>query len=425
MSTQIDALPDAPAATDPVETFDAKAFAFNAALQTFRSQTNALGSEMQTNADVAAALITAMALPQFMGTSTSSLAIGTGAKSFATQTGKEWVVGQVVIASSGSNYMKGQVAAYNAGTGVLDVNVTSVNGSGTFASWTIGLSYEGLSLAKSGDNNDIFRLDALNSALNAVGVGSRHIGLPTPTVSANAMTMPGAIDTFDFRSDTLASGGATTITGTLSPLIVPAGATLGGQNGVAQDLAWLVLNFGGVMEYAVVNAAGGVDLSETGVISTTAISSGSTSESQVYSAVARTNVPYRLAGFSKSTQAVAGQWAAASSWVNGGVSPLALWLAGYGQKSRAMTAFRGNGSTHYNTTGRTIWIQVYWKRGANTVGYVNLSTVVNGFTEDVKTKYFNTTDESINTGWVPIPAWASYSVTQSVLPSGMVWNERF
>lgn len=158
MSTQIDALPDAPAATDPVETFDAKAFAFNAALQTFRTQANALGGEMQTNADVAAALITAMALPQFMGTSTSSLAIGTGAKSFATQTGKEWVVGQVVIASSGSNYMKGQVAAYNAGTGVLDVNVTSVNGSGTFASWTIGLSYEGLSLAKSGINSDIKRL---------------------------------------------------------------------------------------------------------------------------------------------------------------------------------------------------------------------------------------------------------------------------
>lgn len=190
MSTQIDELPVEPSPTDPVDTFDAKAFAFNAGLQTFRTQTNTLGSEMQVNADVAAALITAMALPQFMGTSTSSLAIGTGAKTFATQTSKEWVVGQVVIASSGSNYMKGQVAAYDAGTGVLDVNVTSVNGSGTFASWIIGLSYEGLSLAKSGINADIKRL------LGLEGPGLLPVGamtwVPYNTLDAGFLKANGA-----------------------------------------------------------------------------------------------------------------------------------------------------------------------------------------------------------------------------------------
>lgn len=157
----INAIGPVPSPLDSQAVFNTKAFNLLAQLPGFAEETNATAADMQTNSDVAAALITAMALPQFMGTSTSSLAIGTGAKSFATQTGKEWVVGQVVIASSGSNYMKGQVAAYDAGTGVLDVNVTSVSGSGTFASWTIGLGYEGLSLAKSGINNDINELTAL------------------------------------------------------------------------------------------------------------------------------------------------------------------------------------------------------------------------------------------------------------------------
>ena len=229
MSTQIDALPDAPAATDPVETFDAKAFAFNAALQTFRSQTNALGSEMQTNADVAAALITAMALPQFMGTSTSSLAIGTGAKSFATQTSKEWVVGQVVVASSGSNYMKGQVAAYNAGTDVLDVNVTSVNGSGTFASWTIGLSYEGLSLAAAGVNDDITELLSLErlpagTVLNLPSVGGLFKNLKASASGTSA--------TINISADEIVVENAAGAYFTLRDVAVAASLAASGANGL-------------------------------------------------------------------------------------------------------------------------------------------------------------------------------------------------
>lgn len=154
----INAIGPVPSPLDSQAVFNTKAFNLLSQLPGFVEEANATAADMQTNADVAAALITAMALPQFMGTSTSSLAIGTGAKSFATQTSKEWVVGQVVIAYNGSNYMKGQVVAYSSGTGVLDVLVGSVNGSGTYASWTIGLSYEGLSLAKSGINTDIKRL---------------------------------------------------------------------------------------------------------------------------------------------------------------------------------------------------------------------------------------------------------------------------
>lgn len=161
MSTQIEQFTKAPNPLDEQDVFDFDMAVYVAETQRFVTQANALGSEMQINADVAAALILAMALPQFAGTSSSSVTIGTGAKSFVTQTGKGWLAGQIVVASSGSNYVKGTVTAYNSGTGALDLNVTSVNGSGTFGSWMLGLSYDGLALAKSGDNGDINRLNAL------------------------------------------------------------------------------------------------------------------------------------------------------------------------------------------------------------------------------------------------------------------------
>lgn len=164
----IDVLPPPPVPTDPVETFDTKAFAFNAALSVFRTQANDMAAEMQMNADVAAAIILAMALPQFSGTSSSSVSIGTGAKTFVTQTGKGWLPGQIVVVTSGANYLKGSVTSYSGAN--LSLNVTSVNGSGTFGVWDIGLSYDGLSLAKSGLNDDIFGLTGL------VGPGLLPVG---------------------------------------------------------------------------------------------------------------------------------------------------------------------------------------------------------------------------------------------------------
>lgn len=76
-------------------------------------------------------------------TSGASLTIGTGSKSFAASPGAAFVGGQsVVIANSAdpTKSMTGTVTTYNSGTGNITVNVTSVSGSGTFASWTIGLA---------------------------------------------------------------------------------------------------------------------------------------------------------------------------------------------------------------------------------------------------------------------------------------------
>lgn len=78
------------------------------------------------------------------GTSATSVAIGTGAKSFTASAGRAWAVGQpvrvAVTASPETNWMDGIVTAYNSTTGALSVSVSVVGGSGTYAAWTISIS---------------------------------------------------------------------------------------------------------------------------------------------------------------------------------------------------------------------------------------------------------------------------------------------
>ena len=74
-------------------------------------------------------------------TSTSSIAIGTGSKTFTTQGGKQFAAGQFVLIASDAgpaNYMHGQVTSYSGTT--LVVNVLDIGGSGTHTDWTITVS---------------------------------------------------------------------------------------------------------------------------------------------------------------------------------------------------------------------------------------------------------------------------------------------
>ena len=76
-------------------------------------------------------------------TSSTSVAIGTGNKTFTTAGFYEWAVGMWVTITSGANpanYMFGQVTSYNTSTEALVVDVDSVGGSGTLSDWTIALS---------------------------------------------------------------------------------------------------------------------------------------------------------------------------------------------------------------------------------------------------------------------------------------------
>jgi len=77
-------------------------------------------------------------------TSSSSVALGTGTKTFVVPTGLQLVPGQdvlvrsaVSVSASNSQYGWGRIVSYNSGTGDLIVYLEGVKGSGTIASWTI------------------------------------------------------------------------------------------------------------------------------------------------------------------------------------------------------------------------------------------------------------------------------------------------
>lgn len=127
---------------------------------TFSSDGDTHLAELQAFVDGANALEQSLQLVATTGTSTTSASIGTGSKSLTTQTGKAWIAGSwlyIVSSSSITNTMQGQVTAYNSGTGSLTVNVTSVSGAGTFASWAIGLSVVD---AKLGNATDTWLVDS-------------------------------------------------------------------------------------------------------------------------------------------------------------------------------------------------------------------------------------------------------------------------
>lgn len=77
-------------------------------------------------------------------TSTTSLAIGTGSKTFVTQKNKDIGVGSWVIAASDSgpaNFMLGQVTSYDAsGNLTISVSASGVGGTGTKTDWTLRAS---------------------------------------------------------------------------------------------------------------------------------------------------------------------------------------------------------------------------------------------------------------------------------------------
>lgn len=75
--------------------------------------------------------------------STTSLGISAASKTLIVEPAKSYVAGQtlkIAATASPSNWMLGDVTSYNVVTGQLIVAVQWVQGSGTFAAWTISLS---------------------------------------------------------------------------------------------------------------------------------------------------------------------------------------------------------------------------------------------------------------------------------------------
>lgn len=249
------------------------------------------------------------------------------------------------------------------------------------------------------------------------------------TVAANALTATLQPTPITFRSATAGSGSITNLmVSTALSLTVPSGATLGAVNAIASRIVVLAINNAGTVELAVVNLAGGVDLSETGTINTTAISAGATSATTIYSQTARTGVPYRVVGFIESTQATAGTWATAPSLVQGvgGQAFVAMNTLGYGQTWQSVTGSRALSTTYYNTTGRPIQVFMSAQSNLGGGGTATMAATVNGVAlPSVQIEYYwsNVTVAFRNSLSFIVPPGQSYSVTPSVASTLSAWAE--
>ena len=196
----------------------------------------------------------------------------------------------------------------------------------------------------------------IQTQLDAKEGSIQEIKSITGTVAANALTCGIGADSLYFRNAALGTGSASRIAFSALSLVVPSGATLGTIDAQPSRLVLLAINNAGTIELAIVNQAGGNDLSEEGVISTTAISAGSDTSSVFYSTTARTNVAYRTVGVIESTQTTAGTWAASPTLLQGAGGNALTAVSS--QTWQVVTGSRAAGTTYYNTTGRPIYISI-------------------------------------------------------------------
>ena len=203
----------------------------------------------------------------------------------------------------------------------------------------------------------------------------------TASIAANALTVTLNPTILDFRSATLTSGTVVSrVIASAISVVVSSGSTLGTVSATPSRIVVLALDNAGTVELAVVNIAGGNDLTETGLISTTAEggAGAADSASTIYSTTARTNVAYRVVGYVESTQTTAGTWAVTPSTIQGygGQALASMSSLGYGQIWRVTTL--GNGVTNYNTTGKPI--TVISGVTSNSPGYPSITVIVGGVT---------------------------------------------
>ena len=265
--------------------------------------------------------------------------------------------------------------------------------------------------AARGANSDITSLGALTAVPSVV---SSAIALASPppiqgvgaSIGSNALTVTYGGGAVSFRSSNLISGTPNQMMVSGLGLTVPSGATLGTVSGLQSQLILVLLYNGGAPALGIVNIAGGVNLDETTLISTTAISSGASSASTVYSPSAISSSPFRVIGEIVSTQTTAGTWATLPTLVQGcgGQAMAAMQSLGYGQTWQDVTASRASGTTYYNTTGRPIAVSF----GATAVsGSPNLTVSIGGVQVINWTFPYGTA----NPASVIVPAGASYSAT--------------
>jgi len=262
--------------------------------------------------------------------------------------------------------------------------------------------------------------------LNPASSSLKQIQSIAASVGSNALSLTYNGGTLDFRNATLANGAPVTdVDVSTISLTVPSGATLGTVNTIQAMLALLVLYNGGSPALGVVNMSGGVNLDETTLLSTTAISDVADSAAVVYSTNAITNSPFRVVGFINITEATAGTWATAPTLIQGcgGQAMAAMQSLGYGQTWQNVAASRAFGTTYYNTTGRPIMASV---TGINGGSYIccQIQATVNGVALGIQGPASGTAGGAAvaNVTFI-VPPGGSYSVANVNSASTFTWVE--
>lgn len=146
----------------------------------------------------------------FSATSTTSLAIGTGSKTFTlAETDRAFAVGMRVRAADNAapaaNYMDGTVTAYSGTT--LTVLMDATAGSGTIASWTVSFAQAQVGLpAQSGNSGRFLTTNGTTASWGAVdllgGAASAALTTATTLTASSSRVQPVAMTT-DAQSVTL------------------------------------------------------------------------------------------------------------------------------------------------------------------------------------------------------------------------------
>lgn len=345
-----------------------------------------------------------------------------------------------VVAVAGNSANIATVAADSAAINTAATNIAAIiaaPGAATTASTaaTTATTQAGIATTQAG-NAATSATNAANSATAAAGSATaaaasaaaaqvrNKIEPISASVASNALTLTLNPTVLDFRSATLGSGAVNTRTvASAISLVISSGSTLGTVSGQASRIVVLALDNAGTVELAAVNLAGGVNLDETGVVSTTAEGGAGAADSAtvIYSATARTNVPYRVLGYVESTQTTAGTWSTApSSIVGAGAQALgALMSLGYGQTWQNLTGSRAFGTTYTNATGRPIFVCVSSNnpQGVN----VSMTATVNGVTVVGQQGYSPAGNIGLSLSFV-VPHGQTYSIT-AVAATLSAWAE--
>ena len=234
------------------------------------------------------------------------------------------------------------------------------------------------------------------------------------SVATNALTLTINPTVLDVRSATLNNSTVNTRTiSTAISLTVPSTATLGTTNNSSARLVILAIDNAGVLEAAVVNQSGGLQLDETNLITTIALSPGSTASNVIYSTTARTSVPYRVVGYVDIVETTAGTWAsdATAKQGAGGQSIAGFSSIGVGQTWQSFTVGtqRIGGTTYTNNSGKPISVSV---TSIATTSNLNLSFLINSVNINTSATLSSGTGV-VYVGGI-VPNGSTYSVTINV-----------